>query len=170
MIHEFTQDLVNNLYGNPHSASSPSARSSAQIELVRLKVLGFLNASPADFDIIFVQNATAAIKLVMECFRDLASSSENLGGSFSYMYHKDAHTSLVGVREHTHGRHRCFHSDAEVETWLNGADAYQNLHADDAKLSLFAYPGQSNMTGRRLPLHWYVARLYFLRFSLVLTL
>jgi molybdenum cofactor sulfurtransferase len=74
-------------------------------------------------------------------------------------YHKDAHTSLVGVRELTKGTHRCFRSDEEVEGWLeeNKINFELSNHQNETRLSgpgLFAYPGQSNMTGRRLSLSW----------------
>ena len=77
----------------------------------------------------------------MECFREHEHG-------FWYGYHKDAHTSLVGVREATKGRHRCFGSDNEVEEWL---DEGINASPGDNSLYLFAYPGQSNMNGRRVP-------------------
>lgn len=49
--------------------------------------------------------------------------------------------------------HRCFTSDEEVDIWINSG----GLGGPRARqLGLFAYPGQSNMTGRRLPLTWCV--------------
>ena len=96
---------------------------------------------------VFTANATAAIKLVIDCFRDHAAVSNT---PVWYGYHRDAHTSLVGVRELTK-MHRCFTSDREVETWINSG----GLGGPRSRqLGLFAYPGQSNMTGRRLPLDW----------------
>lgn len=82
------------------------------VDSVRLQALAFFNADPKDFDLVFTQNATASIKLVGEAFRDLGD------GNFWYGYHKDAHTSLVGVRELTKGTHHCFASDDEVESTL----------------------------------------------------
>jgi molybdenum cofactor sulfurtransferase len=141
--------MLANLYGNPHSDSAPALLSGEAVDAIRLKTLRFFNADPEHFDIIFTANATAAVKLVAESFRDLASSSSVEGG-FNYCFHKDAHTSLVGVRELS-GRHHCFGNDAEAEDWLSGSSSiFNNSHAP----GLFAYPGQSNMTGRRLPLSW----------------
>ena len=78
-------------------------------------------------------------------------TSTSLG--FWYGYHRDAHTSLVGVRELA-AESRCFESDLDVERWLNDEDA--NLSNNGAAIStgLFAYPAQSNMNGHRLPLDW----------------
>lgn len=70
--------------------------------------------------------------------------------SIRYGYHKDAHTSIVGLREGTR-THRCFRSDREVDLWI---EARGLGGAQPRDIGLFAYPGQSNMTGRRLPLDW----------------
>lgn len=144
--------MVNNLFGNPHSASAPAMLSGHMCDEIRLQALAFFNADPEHFDLVFVQNATAAIKLVGEAFRDLSESSS--AGSFWYGYHKDAHTSIVGVRELTKGTHHCFANDDEVEDWLNDSKVAREVIKAEALPCLFAYPGQSNMTGRRLPLHW----------------
>lgn len=166
LMDHFHKDMTRNLYGNPHSASTPSVRASRRVEAVRDRALRFFDADPGHWDLIFVSNATAAIKLVGECFRDYAVS-ESVG--FFYGYHGDAHTSLVGVRELAH-EHICLTSDADVEQWIcrTNTDA-ESLSSTSAALdavpltplhdlTLFGYPGQSNMTGRRLPLHWYVMR------------
>ncbi|KAB8298978.1 hypothetical protein EYC80_001118 [Monilinia laxa] len=153
LIDKFSGEMVGNLYGNPHSASAPAQLSGIIVDSVREQALRFLGADPAHFDLVFTSNATAAIKLVAESFRDLALESST-SGSFWYGYHKDAHTSLVGPREHTHGQHHCFTSDQEVEDWLLGYRALPGRREDDETPGIFAFPGQSNMTGRRLPLSW----------------
>jgi len=148
LITRFSQDLLTNLYGNPHSSPSSSQLSTRNIEDIRHDALHFFNADPADFDLVFVANATAGMKLVMEAFRE-----EEQG--FWYGYHKDAHTSLVGVREAAKGGNRCFESDEEVEQWFEGGDCENNkLGSKPGRTELFAYPAQSNMNGRRLPLNW----------------
>lgn len=153
--------MSSGLYGNPHSANRPAERSGHAVDDVRKKTLKFLGADSEHFDLVFVANATAGIKLVADSFRDLAENTRS--GSFWYGYHKDSHTSLVGIRELTHGHSHCFESDAEVERWLGDPEGLLLLqregrgHADVPRrngLGLFAYPGQSNMSGRRLPLAW----------------
>ncbi len=146
LMESFTKDLMSNLLGNPHSASSSSQLSTRRIEDVRLRVLDFFKADPDEFDLVFVANATAGIKMVMEGFR------EHEGG-FWYGYHRDSHTSLVGVRETARAGYHCFRNDMEVEEWLGGLDPTESIGVEDA-LGLFAYPAQSNMNGRRLPLSW----------------
>jgi molybdenum cofactor sulfurtransferase len=150
------------LYGNPHSDSKPSKITGQKCDAVRARLLKFFGADPNEYDLIFVANATAALKLVMESLRDLVSQQNSpkrgeKGGllrrkgrhpsGFNYVYHRDAHTSLVGIRAFS-STHRCFTTEEEVESWI-----------DDEKgitdgITLFGYPGQSNMTGRRLPVDW----------------
>jgi molybdenum cofactor sulfurtransferase len=145
--------MITNLYGNPHSTSDPSQLSGHMVDSIREKTLAFFKADPEHFDIVFTANATAAIKLVGECFRDLASASP-MSSTFWYGYHKDAHTSVVGIREMTKGNHHCFTSDDEVEKWLNNSQTPSITPSSSTIPGLFCFPGQSNMTGRRLPLSW----------------
>lgn len=132
--------MMSNLYGNPHSASNASQLTTRRIEDVRLKVLQLFNADPQKFDVVFVANTTAGIKLVLEAFRDQKEG-------FWYGYHRDAHTSLIGLREAA-TEHQCFASDTEVNDWIEQQDK------GVGRPKLFAYPAQSNMNGRRLPLDW----------------
>jgi molybdenum cofactor sulfurtransferase len=137
--------MQNTLLANPHSdASNPSASSTIVAE-TRLKVLRFFNADPNHFDIVFTANATAAAKLVMDCFAGHTNG-------FNYCYHRNCHTSLVGVREVARRSH-CFATDEETEHWLHKRRGPSTSWDDDQPI-LFAYPAQSNMNGARLPLHW----------------
>jgi molybdenum cofactor sulfurtransferase len=141
LMDRFHSDMMGSLFGNPHSASPSSQLSTQLVEDTRLQLLRFFNADPAEYDLVFTANATAAIKLVMEAFRAQ-------DGGFWYGYHVDSHTSLVGVRESSK-EHQCFGSDGEVERWIMSGKEDTSTTA-----KLFAYPAQSNMNGRRLPLDW----------------
>lgn len=144
LIDKFSADMTSNLFGNPHSASLSSQTSTSRIEDIRLRVLQFFNADPSEFDLIFVANATAGIKLVAEAFR-----SNPLG--FDYLYHQACHTSLVGVREEATNS-LCL-DDSAVLQWLGGTNPIpESGHYD--RPALFAYPAQSNMDGCRFPLDW----------------
>jgi molybdenum cofactor sulfurtransferase len=133
--------------------NTPAKRSGQIVDETREKTLRFLGANPEHFDLVFVANATAAIKLVMESFKDLSITNklvERDEGGFQYFYHIDSHNSVIGVRETADDNHYCFRNDAEVERWLAGTSSQNGSN----KLGLFAYPGQSNMTGRRISLSW----------------
>ncbi|KAI1461928.1 PLP-dependent transferase [Annulohypoxylon moriforme] len=144
LVDKFAVDMTSNLFGNPHSASFSSQTSTSRIEDVRLRVLQFFNADPSEFDLVFVANATAGIKLVTDAFR-----GHPLG--FDYLYHQACHTSLVGVREEA-TYNQCL-DNAGVNTWLDGTNPFAELSRHDSPL-LVAYPAQSNMDGSRLPLDW----------------
>ncbi|KAI9854841.1 MAG: hypothetical protein M1813_000857 [Trichoglossum hirsutum] len=162
LVDRFSADLLGGLYGNPHSASAASQLATRRVEDVRLRVLQFFGADPEEFDVVFVQNATAGVKLVMEGLRGRREGASEHGGGdegkgFWYGYHRDSHTSLVGVREAARAGQRCFRSDEEVEDWLSGGvlgSCGASGGLEEAEVGLFAYPAQSNMTGRRLPLDW----------------
>ena len=149
-INAFAREMNTHLFGNPHSASPSSRLSTERIESVRRQVLAFFKADPEHFDLAFVANATAAVKLVIECVTDYASAQRQRGNDkgFWYGYHGDCHTSLVGPRELAQAS-AYFGNDSEVERWLSSPQ-----HGNDADVGIFAYPAQSNMNGRRLPLDW----------------
>ncbi|CUS13750.1 unnamed protein product [Tuber aestivum] len=138
LIHSFSKELCENLYGNPHSPSPSSQQTTKRLDDIRHRVLRLFNADPEQFDIVFCANATAGMKLVLEAFTAQK-------GGFEYRYHLDAHTSLVGMRELA-SEATCFSSDAEVEIWLKGL-------CEDLP-GLFGWPAQSNFSGRRLPRDW----------------
>jgi molybdenum cofactor sulfurtransferase len=150
LVTAISQDLTKNLYGNPHSGSSSSQLSSTRIDDTRVQVLRFLNADPDLFDVVFVANATAGIKLVADAFRDYTES-------FYYAYHVDSHTSLVGVRELAGLGSGCLVDD-DVDKWLSSRQLLDSRRCR----ALFAYPGQSNLSGYRPPLEW-CSRIYELR-------
>ena len=114
-----------------------------RIITIRQRVLEAFNANPKYFDIVFVANATAGIKLVADGF---AGSKEG----FQYKYLKDVHTSLVGLGELSAERQSL--SEEEVKTWLKAGPMKPSIH--DPRPGLFAYPAQSNLNGRRFPLSW----------------
>jgi molybdenum cofactor sulfurtransferase len=145
LLKSFGKEMRKNLLANPHSDALNPSVSSTIVAEARLEVLQMFNADPDQFDVVFTANATASVKLVMECF-------SGLDQGFDYCYHRNCHTSLVGVREvanHT----RCFASDEETEKWLAHEYNHANGTSDD-RPTLFAYPAQSNMNGQRLPLQW----------------
>ena len=156
LIHNFAVDVQSTLLGNPHSASIASQTTSRRIDDIRLRVLKFFKADPRDFDVVFVQNATAGVKIVAEALRDTPENdTKSNHGGFRYLYHSESHTSLVGSREVASHGHVCFESDDEVNLWLTGREIPGGrIGPGEGPPQLFAYPAQSNLNGRRLPLSW----------------
>ncbi|KAL8697601.1 MAG: hypothetical protein Q9201_007045 [Fulgogasparrea decipioides] len=144
--------MKGNLFGNPHSQSPSSELSTRCVETARHRTLRFFRADPELFDLIYVANATAAIKLVSEGFSGYAPAQ-----GFWCGYHADSHTSLVGLRQLASAGSRCFFTDTEVDDWLHTGATAQTQETSSSRepgIGLFAYPAQSNMNGRRLPLDW----------------
>jgi selenocysteine lyase/cysteine desulfurase len=81
------------LFSNPHSHSQSAQYTGMCIELIREKILQTLfNTNSREYDLVFVHNATQALKLVAESF--------NFGGDGArFVYLSDNHTSVVGMRE-----------------------------------------------------------------------
>ena len=153
LVEKVANDLKGNVLGNPHSRSPSSVLSTQRIDDARLKALNFFKADPEHFDLVFVQNATAAIKLVADGLVDFARRRQQ---TLWYGYHAASHTSLVGVRELATSGSRCFENDKLVDEWISArkASSADPNQFPNESLALFAYPAQSNMDGRRLPLSW----------------
>ncbi|KAH6997773.1 pyridoxal phosphate-dependent transferase [Ilyonectria sp. MPI-CAGE-AT-0026] len=141
----FASEMTSALFGNPHSASPSSQLSTSRIEDTRMNLLSFFGADPAHYDLVFVPNATAGVKLVVDAMR-----SQPQG--WFYAYHQACHTSLVGAREEA-TRSLCL-EDAAIESWIHGADPFSNSPHQQPPVTLFSYPAQSHMDGKRYPLSW----------------
>ena len=140
-MERFAQEMTATLYGNPHSGSWSSQLSTMRIEDIRLRLLSFFNADPADYDLVFVANATAGVKLVVEAMRALPKG-------YALAYHEACHTSLIGAREDAQ-LNECL-DDQGVKDW-----ALRNPFVDaDSSATLFAFSAQSHMDGKRYPVTW----------------
>ena len=150
-VREHYLDLTSKLLSNPHSHSSTSISTDGRINEIRLRVLGMFNADPKLFDVVFVANATAGVKLIAEGF---AGSPQG----FRYRYLRDVHTSLVGAGNLA--KEREYMEEHQVNKWVNGGfpipvnKGGTPLEKYGNRPGLFAYPAQSNFNGRRFPLEW----------------
>src|SRR5262249_14325865 len=137
------------LFGNPHSASPASERSTELADRARSAILAFLGASPDEYTVIFTANATAALKLVGESFPFTAPSRLLLTA--------DNHNSINGIREFARrggARDRSLPLSLP-ELRQPNTDVLAALDdAPDGARHLFAYPAQSNYSGVRHPLAW----------------
>jgi selenocysteine lyase/cysteine desulfurase len=130
------------IFGNPHSESPASRRSTDSLERARDDVLRFFHADPDVCDVVFTANASGALRLVGESFPFRRGSA--------FVLSADNHNSVHGIREYARGR------GATVRYVPLGDD----LRPDEPTLpephapSLFAYPAQSNFSGVRHPLRF----------------
>lgn len=94
---------------------------------------------------IFTSGATAALKIIAECFEYNGTSTNETG---SLVYLRDNHTSVLGMREYA-SKSVCL-SPEQVSKSL---DSHRRIVEDDT-YSLFVYPAQSNFSGTKYPLSW----------------
>lgn len=141
-VHQHCHDLSGELFSNPHSQSPSSIATEHRITAVRERVLQHFKASSAVFDVVFVANATAGIKLIADGFNGSPQG-------FRYKYLQDAHTSLIGAGQLAIEYQSV--SEEDVNIWLTGNNIKEKR---DEIPGLFAFPAQSNYNGRRFPLDW----------------
>lgn len=115
-VDEYAQLCRGSLFGNPRTLLNPagnsfsvasshfpflradsiseaSSRTTRQIEAVRDQVLRFFNTSRKNYHVVFTSGATAALKMVGECF-PWASGSV-------FAHSKHCHNSVLGIREYS---------------------------------------------------------------------
>jgi molybdenum cofactor sulfurtransferase len=143
------QVLAEHVFGNPHSSNPTSLAATRLIESTRATVLQFFNADPAEYTVIFTQNASGALKLVGESYPFEPGSR--------YLLTFDNHNSVNGIREFAHVKGTkvtyipiCL-PDMRVD--MDSLEASLDLAAAD-KNNLFAYPAQSNFSAVQHPLEW----------------
>jgi len=143
------QVLAEHVFGNPHSSNPTSLAATRLIESTRATVLQFFNADPAEYTVIFTQNASGALKLVGESY------PFEPGGRYLLTF--DNHNSVNGIREFAHAKGAevtyipiCL-PDMRVD--MDSLDASLDLTAAH-KNNLFAYPAQSNFSAVQHPLEW----------------
>jgi molybdenum cofactor sulfurtransferase len=139
--------LRQNVFGNPHSTNPSSQFATKLTEEARQEVLNFFNAE--DYFCIFTQNATEALHIVGECYP--------FGDQSQFVLLADNHNSVNGIREYCRSKNGAF---TYVQTY------YEDLMIDeeallseldghaDKKHKLFAFPGQSNVSGVKHDLSW----------------
>jgi molybdenum cofactor sulfurtransferase len=141
--------LRDGVFGNPHSNNPTSLAASRLVDEARSAVLGYLNADPSEYGVIFTPNASGALKLVGESYPFEPGDR--------YLLTYDNHNSVNGLREFAR------HQGATV-TYLpvNAPHLRVDPEAVDGELNrwspgrhrLFAFPAQSNFSGVQHPLEW----------------
>lgn len=140
-------DLRDKVYGNPHSDSPTSLRSTNALSEARAAVLSFFNADPQHYDVVFTANATAAMQLV--------------GLSYPYspdnclLYTADVHNSALGLREIPAAR-GCptLYVPLRPDLRIDDANVAVGLNQYPDRAGLFVYPAQCNFSGVQHPLEW----------------
>jgi selenocysteine lyase/cysteine desulfurase len=167
-VRHHQQRLAQTLYGNPHSVNPTSAAATEAIDHTRARILAHLNASPAEYTVIFTPNATGAARLVGEAYPFRRGTR--------YVLTTDNHNSINGIREFARrtGAITTYVPLQKSDLRIHESDVVSALTSKRGILrrlppscrsilrgsnstkcrGLFAYPAQSNFTGVRHPLSW----------------
>lgn len=136
--------LTNQVLGNPHSDSAPSAASTEAIDAARAQTLRFVDADPKIYDVIFTSNASGAMRILAEAFPFRSGSRLVLTA--------DNHNSVNGLSVNAR-RKRAAVEYVPLGSELRALNPAPWLSQASAP-SLFAFPAQSNFSGVRHPLQW----------------
>lgn len=149
-LHRHHEILASDVFGNPHSHNPSALASTALVEGARAGVLEYLNADPAEYDVIFTGNASGALKLIGEAFPFTAAST--------YLLLYDNHNSVNGIREFARraGARVVYVPVRPPELRMDAGLLERALTEPCAEHAprLFAYPAQSNFSGVQHPLDW----------------
>ena len=168
VIRSVYSDLMNSVYGNPHSRNPSSQLSSDITEQVRSRILNHFNTTSDKHTVIFTAGATAALKLLSESFDWQGNINKESCHQGRFIYLEQNHTSVVGIRERAAlsgtqiicvtekdmieqlpsgetKEHSPCSEDETNDTFLKDVDCCHNL---------FAFPAMCNFSGRKYPFEW----------------
>lgn len=130
--------LLANLYSNPHSHHAASRSTTDEIDSCRQLILSRLNVDDRQYDVVFTQNASAALRLLAESFR--------FDGQ-EVVYLRENHTSALALRDcaAAHTAVKCL-DEEEMDAFRPNAG------------SLVVLPAQCNFSGRRFPIKRWLER------------
>src|ERR1035438_5195940 len=114
------------------------------VRKAKRRTLEFLDADPAEYDVIFTANASGAMRILAEAFPFESGSRLVLTA--------DNHNSVNGLR--IAAKNRLAEVEyVPLEAQLTSEDPRPYLRTAHGA-SLFAYPAQSNFSGVQHPLRW----------------
>ena len=148
-LRQHQQLLQENVFGNPHSSNPTSLAATRLVENARAFVLRFFRADPEEYDVIFTQNASGALKLVGESYPFSPGST--------YLLTFDNHNSVNGIREYAHARGaQITYIPLGLPDMRVDANSLRGhlQQAQTGSANLFAYPAQSNFSSVQHPLEW----------------
>ncbi|XP_062987312.1 molybdenum cofactor sulfurase [Elgaria multicarinata webbii] len=151
LLKSFTDDLNENVYGNPHSQNISSKLTYNTIEHVRYRILQHFNTTVEDYSVIFTSGSTAALKLLAEAFPWMPEILGDPGSRFCYL--TDSHTSVVGMRGITATMNVSF-VPVKAREMLSRTNNMATEEKSCRTPHLFCYPAQSNFSGTKYPLAW----------------
>ncbi|XP_004529791.1 molybdenum cofactor sulfurase isoform X1 [Ceratitis capitata] len=149
------QVLKENLFCNPHTCKVTGDI----IDQARYRILQHFNTDATEYAVVFTANATAALKLVGECF----SFGEDENNSGAFYYCQENHTSVLGMREVVRtNRLYVLTKDEILKNLYNttngisehGINGQGSVGEGDTRKcnSLVVFSAQCNFSGYKMPL------------------
>jgi len=140
LVRGYAEFLATAVLGNPHSENPSSLAATEIIERSRSDVLSFFDADPAEYDVCFAANASAALRLVGESYPFEEGSR--------FLLSADNHNSVHGIREYAQRQGATVeYLELDEELRLRAPGLAQTPSIDGAAPSLFAFNSQSNFSG-----------------------
>lgn len=124
------------------------------IEQIRCLILKHFHTDSSSYSVVFTSGCTQSLKLVVESFQ-FSVDEEDASNCGSYVYLRDNHTSVLGLRELAIDKNAdVIHiSHDEFLTALNQEHItpYKDKYKNDGN-TLLVYPAQSNFNGYKYPI------------------
>lgn len=150
LLHYVHQDLLNNVYMNPHSDKFTKDC----IEQIRCLVLNHFHTDSSKYSVIFTSGATQSLKLTVESFQFGSNTDEGFDCG-SYVYLNENHTSVLGLREIVEEKN----VDVINISHENFLKSVKQPHPSTQSVKkttdgniLVAYPAESNFNGFKYPI------------------
>lgn len=141
--------LSSHVFGNPHSSNPTSLTMTKLVDQTRKTILKFFKADPNEYDCIFTNNASGALKLVGEAYP--------FSNKSHYLLTYDNHNSVNGIREFARAKGATINYIPVLSPFLNLDEKDLTCQLDQIEgdsNNLFAYPAQSNFSGVQHSLDW----------------
>jgi molybdenum cofactor sulfurtransferase len=147
-VQAHADQLLHNVFGNPHSTNPTSLEMTQLIQRTRQAVLDYFHANPEEYVVIFTCNASGALKLVGESYPFTP------GGNFLLIF--DNHNSVNGIREFARakGARVTYAPVIPPDMYIDEGKLDACMDLAQSGDNLFAYPAQSNFSGVQHDLGW----------------
>uniref|UniRef100_A0A914DNL3 MOSC domain-containing protein n=1 Tax=Acrobeloides nanus TaxID=290746 RepID=A0A914DNL3_9BILA len=153
---------------NPHSRHYSGQLTGDIVDAARRKILEFFGTSSKEYSVIFTGNTTHALKTVVENFdfgtkpnfEDEGKCVQTdleyaLNGRSTLMTFRDAHTSVIGLREIASCEQVIITESESLEEFLQSREKLSqngDLHESNQSKNLFVMTAASNFCGRKYDL------------------
>jgi molybdenum cofactor sulfurtransferase len=152
-LHDYYQFLMTSTLANPHSRGPLGENLNQIIDSTRQEILNHFGADSREYSVIYTSGATAAIKLIGECFpwsHSQHEESEEGSASSIFLYSSNSHTSILGLRQYA-PTVSCLPSQSIWNLLQQEDRGEDKSESHSESYSLLALPGECNFSGTKYP-------------------